>query len=388
MAVPVYHVPELDAPKHCSAPQCSATEGLKACSGCGVSRYCSRDHQRADWSAFHKHLCVQLRAARLAAEAEEAAQAAAGRHTPGARRAKQRYEKAKAKQPAGAGSNSKHPTQAAAAAAETAAGADSIAAYAAEAAASAATAAAAAAAAAAATIATDATSKTASSTTTSAAAGSGDDRKSPVTLVLLPGGPVQTRYRGSSSDPSWTLGAETKVSAEEYREMLTGSVRCELPSTFLRPLHLLQLRPPEKQTYGKADRDNVGACMLMANLASGYAPERWQTDVGPVLVLGDPSAPDVSCAEIDAVYSYINDDLMDYWGTGTIKSVHLSPYAFQRFVWRRIQHFPDWEKIVPPIPRSVRKTPPEADASHVDTHEAMEYAIKNGMHMVKILQEF
>ena len=36
---------------------CVNTSGLKICSGCKTIKYCCKEHQRADWSNWHKHNC-------------------------------------------------------------------------------------------------------------------------------------------------------------------------------------------------------------------------------------------------------------------------------------------------------------------------------------------
>lgn len=40
----------------CGVRNCDVDEGLTACGGCKLQRYCGKDHQKADWK-YHKHIC-------------------------------------------------------------------------------------------------------------------------------------------------------------------------------------------------------------------------------------------------------------------------------------------------------------------------------------------
>lgn len=54
--------------KRCAAPGCSATAGLRRCSGCKAVRYCSLACSRAHWQA-HKVECRRIQAQRAAEQA-------------------------------------------------------------------------------------------------------------------------------------------------------------------------------------------------------------------------------------------------------------------------------------------------------------------------------
>ncbi|KAH8918344.1 hypothetical protein BT69DRAFT_587676 [Atractiella rhizophila] len=44
---------------HCAYSRCKNVEDLKQCSRCRISRYCSIDHQKADWKD-HKPTCFPV----------------------------------------------------------------------------------------------------------------------------------------------------------------------------------------------------------------------------------------------------------------------------------------------------------------------------------------
>lgn len=40
----------------CGDPTCRQREGLVACAGCNIQRYCGKTHQKKDWK-YHKQIC-------------------------------------------------------------------------------------------------------------------------------------------------------------------------------------------------------------------------------------------------------------------------------------------------------------------------------------------
>jgi hypothetical protein len=43
--------------RYCALPSCGAFNPKMRCSGCKEARYCSKEHQKEDWSLQHKNIC-------------------------------------------------------------------------------------------------------------------------------------------------------------------------------------------------------------------------------------------------------------------------------------------------------------------------------------------
>ena len=81
----------------------------------------------------------------------------------------------------------------------------------------------------------------------------------------------------------------------------------------------------------REDYDNQWATFLMIDPVTGFAPKKWQSNVGPVLVYR-PEGLDLTADDMDVTNTFLND-LLDEFGDGDFDPKSwLNPQFFQEYI--------------------------------------------------------